>query len=494
MFESIIAGLAVAFSMQGFLFILLGVVLGIILGATPGFSPSMGVALLVPLSFGMDPLVAFPFFVAVYQASNYGGSITAVLLNAPGTPASVVTALDGYQLSKRGESKRALAAALSASALGGAVGAVVLILFAIPIAHFGLAFGPPEYFALGILGLSTVVGFSGKSPLKAAVGTCFGLFLSTVGADPFTSEERFTLGFFELFDGFSFIPVMIGLFALGEIFGQIADPKAAPKSAAKLTASIDLRAVFSALRFPKVFAQSSLLGAVIGVVPGAGATIASFISHSQARRFSKKPDELGKGSEEGVVASEAANSASVGGALIPLLSLGIPGSATDAVLLGAFVLHGLVAGPELFQTDPELVYGIFMAVFLANILILILGTLGNRFWLSIASLPREYLFPTVIALCLVGSYTIRNSLFDSGVCLAFGLIGWLGKRAGYHPAPIVLGMVLGEMIEMNLRRSLLLGGFEVFYSSPLASVLLLVSVSSLLFPALRRRTSIAART
>lgn len=479
--EHILAGLEALLSAKGLLFTTFGVILGIAIGATPGLSPSMGVALLVPFSFGMEPTFAFIFFVAVYQAANYGGSITAIALNAPGTPASVVTAIDGYALTSKGAPGRALGVAVLSSAIGGVVGAIILMLCAIPIASIGLKFGPAEYFSLAFFGLTTVVAFGKNKWAKASVGILLGLLLSTVGTDPFSGADRFTFGVIDLFDGFIFIPSMIGLFALSEIFHQI------EKGAASGPVRVD---GFSG-KLPKLrevgeisgtIGRSSLFGTFIGVIPGAGATIASLISYGQSKRFAKKPEEYGEGSIEGIAASESANSSSVGGALVPLLALGIPGSATDAVLLGALSLHGLVAGPELFRTEPALVYGIFSSLFLANLLILVFGLVGNRIWLRVIGVPKQLLYPIVIAMCVIGSYTVRNAVFDAWVCVGFGIGGWWLKRHGYQPAPIVLGLVLGKLLEMNFRRTLLLGGPELFFTKPISAVLLTLALLSLAAP------------
>ena len=331
--SSFLSGLEVIFSFSGFLFLALGVVLGVLIGATPGLSPSMGVALLVPLSFQMEPEIAFVFFVAVYQASNYGGSITAILLNAPGTPSAVVTALDGYEMTRKGQASLALFYAVFSSAIGGLIGGIILILFAIPMAQFGLLFGPAEYFALAFLGLSTVVGFQKGAVVKSIIALALGLLLSTIGTDPFSGDERLTFGLLDLYDGVSFIPVMIGFFALAEIFHRIEKGQLEFKSPGKLESiQAQLVAVWKARsRITRPLLQSSVFGTFIGIIPGAGSAVASFLSYGQARGYAKDKEEFGEGAVGGVIASEAANSSSVGGALVPLIALGIPGSATDAV-------------------------------------------------------------------------------------------------------------------------------------------------------------------
>lgn len=484
--NNLLIGFKVVLTPHGLFMVIIGVMLGILIGATPGMSPSMGVALLVPFSYGMDPRLAFFLFVAAYQAANYGGSITAVAINAPGTPSAVVTAIDGYKMTEKGKPGEALGTAVLASTIGGLIGTIILILFAIPLAKAGLKFGPAEYFALAVLGLTTVGALGGASWVKSFVGILIGLLLNTVGTDPFTGETRFTFGVLELFDGFSFIPSMIGLFALGEILLQL--EKYRPMEEKKVKAfSSKLLKLKDLWGIKHIILKASALGTSIGIIPGAGATIAAFISYGEAKRSSKHPEKFGTGIIDGVAASEAANSSSVGGALVPLLSLGIPGSATDAVLLGALTLHGLVAGPELFTKHPDIVYGIFVCLFFANIFTLIFGLLGNKLWLKVIGIPKGILYTLIIAMCILGSYTIKNSLFDSWVCIGFGILGWILKRYGYQPAPVVLGLVLGTMLELNYRRAILMGGPTIFFTSPLSLILLIAAAFSFVAPIYRAR-------
>ncbi len=480
--ESILAGGEVLFSLWGMLCVFCGVLVGILIGATPGLSPSMGVALLVPFSYGMDPAHAFIFFIAAYQAANYGGSITAIVLHVPGTPASIVTAMDGYKMTERGEAEKALGTALISSTIGGLFGACILIAAALPLARLGLLFGPAEYFSLAFFGLATVVAFSRGKMLKSALALGLGLLLSTVGTDPFSGMERFTFGSYELYDGINFLPVMIGVFALGELMSNF--EKEQVRGVVK---SIQLTKLFPPFSLvanaKKILFQSSLLGTGIGIIPGAGATIASFIAYAKAKGSSSQAEDFGNGASDGVIASEAANSSSVGGALVPLLALGIPGSATDAVLLGALSLHGLVAGPELFRTNPEVVYGILLSLFVANLVIYLLGSLGNRFWLKVISLPQAHVTAFIFCLCFLGSFTVKNSLIDVWVCFAAGIMGWAMKQRGYSPAALILGLVLGAMLETNLRRALLIGGWQMLVIDKPVSAALLILSALLIFGA-----------
>lgn len=460
-------------SKNALLMLFFGVVFGIIIGATPGLSPAMGVALLLPISYGMEPELAFILFVSCYQASNYGGSITAIALNAPGTASAVVTAIDGYELTKRGRIKEALTHAIFASTVGGLIAAVILILSTKVIANYALTFGPAEYFSLCILGLTSVVAFERKNKLEALASVILGLLLATIGLDSQSGEERLTFGFFELYDGISFIPALIGLFALGEILSQIDEKRTETKTESQIKEKVysKVKILKEFLKYKFTLIRSSIVGTLIGVVPGAGATVASFLAYGFEKKSAK--DEA---SPKGIIASEAANSSSVGGALVPLLALGIPGSATDAVLLGALSLHGLTAGPKLFETEPTLIANIYGSLILANILILILGMFGNKIWIQIVKFKSENIHFFVIPICLIGSYLSKNQVFDIYVCIFFGVLGYLLKKLKFKPAAIILGLVLGKMIEDNFKRAYIIGGFNIFYEKPISLAFLIFSV------------------
>ena len=478
LFGHIILGFGAVLTLKGLFMIIIGVILGILIGATPGMSPSMGVALLVPFSYGMSPVAAFILFVSVYQAANYGGSITAVAINTPGTPSAVVTAIDGYKLTEKGKPGKGLGAALISSVFGGFLGTIILMFFSIPLAQAGLKFGPAEYFSLAFFGLTTVSSLGGSNWVKAFISVAFGLLISTIGMDPISGYSRFDFGIVNLFDGFALIPSMIGLFALGEIFLSIEKYSTGVQKAVKMFSS-KLPNLKELWGIKNIILKSSLLGTTIGIIPGAGATIATFISYSEAKRTSKHPELFGTGIIDGVAASEAANSSSVGGALVPLLSLGIPGSATTAVLIGALMLHGLVPGPELFQKNPQIPYGIFASLIFANLFILIFGLLGNKLWLKIISFPKSLIYPLILGISVLGSYSVKNSLFDVWTCLGFGVIGWLFKKYKFPVAPVVLGMVLGGLMENSFRQAMLMNGLLTFAKSPISIVLL--SLSALLF-------------
>jgi len=482
---NLLNGLTFVMGVIPILTITLGVIMGIIAGATPGLSPSMGVALLVPFTYAMSPTLALILLVAIYIAANYGGSITAVTINAPGTPSSVVTAFDGYPLTRKGKPGLALGVSLVASTIGGIIGTLILIFFSGPLAKFALKFHPAEYFALAIFGLTTVASLGGKNWIKAFIAAMFGLLLNTVGIDPISGVSRFTFGFSFLYDGFALIPALIGLFALSEIFKQLESGDFSTQSAS--TGKQEWPTPKAYWKLKNTILRSSFLGTIIGIFPGAGATIAAFISYDISKRVSKTPEEFGRGSLEGVAAAEGANSSSVGGALIPLLTLGIPGSASTAVLIGALMIHDLTPGPQLFISNPDIIYGLLASLLLANIILLALGFFGSRLWIKVTTIPKTVLFPLIFAVSIIGSFAVRNSFFDVAACLVFGVFGWLLRRYNYPVAPIILGMVLGNIAETNFIRAIMMGGWTVFFTRPLSLGMLLVATASFAVPLLQAR-------
>ena len=465
------------------LMIFIGVFVGILVGVLPGLSPSIGVALMLPVTFGMDPVSALVLLTAVYLSSNYGGSITAIAINTPGTPGSVATTFDGYPLTKQGKPLYALMTSLVASTTGGLIGTVILILFSVPLAKLALSFESYEYFALGVFGMTIISSLSGNTPVKGFIASLVGLLLVTIGFDTQLPFPRFTLGIPQLADGIEFIPALIGLFALGEIFYRIENFEEIKKKVkdAKIQKG-GYPSIKSLWKLKGVMIKSSFIGTIIGSIPGAGGAISTFISYNSAKNASKHPEEFGHGSLEGVAAPEAANNGSVGGALIPLLTLGIPGSASTAVLIGALMIHKINPGPELFSKEPGIVYGVFISLFLANIVMFFTGLLGNKLWVRIIDAPKKILYPIIIALSFIGSFFIQNSLFDVGTCIAFGLLGWLFKRGNYPTAPIILGLILGNMIEENLRLSLVKGPAIEFFTRPGSLIILILAFLSFFVP------------
>ncbi|RLC52695.1 MAG: C4-dicarboxylate ABC transporter permease [Candidatus Cloacimonadota bacterium] len=467
------------------LVISLGVIFGILAGAMPGLSPSMGVALLVPFTYTLDPTLALILLVAIYISANYGGSITAVTINAPGTPAAVVTSFDGYPLTLQGKPTTGLGFSLVASTVGGIIGTLILIFFSVPLAKVAIKFHPAEYFALAIFGLTTVASLGGRNWIKAFITALFGLLISTIGIDPISGVSRFTFGISQLDDGFALIPALIGLFTLSEVFRQLEEFKLSTGVSGEISSHWPKFIDYWKQKF--TILRSSIIGTLIGIFPGAGATIASFISYDIAKRTSKEPEKFGKGSLEGVSSAQAACSGSVGGALVPLLTLGIPGSASAAVLIGALMIHGLNPGPQLFNKKPEMIFGIFASLIIANILIFVFGLFGSKLWIKVTEVPKKILFPLIFAVSIIGSFAVRFSFFDVASCLGFGIIGWLLRRNKFPVAPIVLGIVLGNIAETNFRQAVMMGGYAIFFKRIASLLILLLAFFSLVIPIIKMR-------
>jgi len=468
-----------------------GVLIGILCGVLPGLSASTAVALMVPFTFGMDPVVAVVLLVSVYMAGEYGGSITAIAIGTPGTPAAAATMLDGYELTKQGKPGLALTTSVVASSIGGMVGVCVLFAFSEPLARFALSFGAPEYFALAVFGLTIIASLSSDNLLKGFLIMFLGLFLKTIGLDGFTGEERYTFGIPKLMDGLSFIPALIGLFAMASVFHGVEEDLRRSERVSLSFAMPRLRELFGMW---KVYLHSSLLGSIIGVLPGAGATIASFICYNEVRRFSRNKNRFGSGCLEGVAAPESGNNAVVGGSLVPLLTLGIPGSATTAVLLGALMLHNIQPGPLLFQTNGEIVYGIFAALLVACFAQLLFGLIGVPLWIKVISAPRPLLLSVIAVISVVGSYGYNNSIVDVWVMFSFGLLGYLLRKLDFPVTPIILALVLGGILEENFRRALIVSGgdYAIFVTQPISAVLLVMAALSLLSPYMLNRLSRSA--
>ena len=485
MLESLLAGLGVVLTAWPLLTIVAGIVLGILIGAMPGLSPSMGVALMVPFTYGMPPVLALILLVAIYIGSSYGGSITGIMVNAPGTPSAVVTAIDGYALTLQGKPSTALGTSIIASSVGGMFGTVILIGFSVPLAAAAVRFHPSEYFAFALFGMATIASLAGDHWGKAFIAMLLGLFIATIGTDPISGAERFTFGTTALSDGFLLIPALIGMFALSEVFRGIEKGDFRVARVAGVSDPWPRFGHYWKLKW--VTLRSSAVGTLVGVFPGAGATIGSFISYGIAKRFSRNPEEFGKGSPEGVTAAEAADSGSVGGAMVPLLALGIPGSATTAVLIGAMMIHDLTPGPQLFVRSPDMIYSIFGAMLIAQFVLLFVGLAGGRLWVKVANIPRELLYVLITMMALVGAFAVRNSMFDVFTCLGFGILGWIMRRYDYPLAPVILGLVLGSIAETNFRRAIMMDGPGVFVTRPLTAVLIALALAFFLYPFLRRR-------
>ena len=477
--ELMFTSYAAVFTPSILFMVCVGTVAGIVIGALPGLTATMGVALLVPLTFGRAPLESLSMLMGIYCGAMYGGAISAILIRTPGTPAAAATVLEGYPMARRGEAGRAMAMALFASFFGGVVGALIMT-FASPfISSVALEFGPVEYFGLAIFGLSVIISISGRSLIKGMMSAFLGLLICTTGFDPISGYPRFTFGIIEMMEGPPFIPTLIGLFAVSEVFNEVQKSGIVQQVKAELDQYMpswsDIKYCF------KELCRSSIIGTIIGAIPGAGGDIAAFISYGEAKRASKNPERYGHGEIEGLAASECANNSCSGGAMIPLLSLGVPGDAVTAVLLGAFVIQGMQPGPMLYKEHIDIVYQIFASMMLAQFAMQFIGMAGIRLFARVIMVDRAILTPAIFVLSCVGAFAMRSNIFDVYCTLFFGILGYIMMRYDYPLSPILLALILGPMAESNLRRSLVIsnGDFGVLFSRPIAVGLMILGVVSL---------------
>jgi len=485
---NLLHGFSVALEPLNLLWCFLGVFFGTVVGILPGLGPSATVALLLPLTVQMSPTGGMIMMAGIYYGAKYGGSTTSILLNVPGESSSVVTCLDGFEMAKNGRAGPALGIAAIASFVAGTIGVVLLMLVAPPIADFALRFGPPEYFALMALGLSMVVLLAGRSMIKALLSMFVGLWLATIGIDMFTDGERYTFDTVELMDGINFVVVAIGTFAIGEVLANLISPSGGqmfevPKGLRNLLPNWqDLKDS----RF--AFINGSLVGFFVGVLPGAGSTIASFVSYGLEKAVSKRQEKFGTGVVEGVAAPEAANNSETGGALVPLLTLGIPGSSTTAILLAALIMWGIRPGPLLIQDHPEIFWGLVASMYIGNVMLLILNLPLVPVFAQILRLPAYVLYPLILGVSIIGVYSVDQRLFDCWLVGFFGLLGYLMRRLEYPAAPLILGLVLGDLMENAVRQSLMMsrGDVSILYSRPLAAIMLILAVLVLIGPLFRR--------
>jgi putative tricarboxylic transport membrane protein len=464
-----------------FLLILFGMVWGIAFGSMPGLTGVVAVALLIPFTFVFGPIEGLLLLGSVYVGATFGGSIAAILFNTPGSPEAACTGLDGYPLAKQGHAGKALGVALASSALGGIFGTIVLMLLAPPLARLALTFGPAEYFALAVLGITAIASIGTTSVFKALMAGALGLMIATIGMDPLTGSGRFTFGHNMLLTGVSFIPAIIGMFALAEVLTRLSETHIGGEKITKV--STRLPTVREIYNLKGTLLRSSAIGTVIGTLPGVGATTAAFISYSEAVRWSRDPSRFGKGAYEGIAAPEAANNSAVGGSMVPLLALGIPGSATTAIMIGGLTIHGIVPGPMLMTTNKELVYSVFIGMLLANLIMIFFGLRAARYFAKILDAPYALVGPGIVVLCMTGVYALRNNIMDLVVMLVFGALGFLLRRLDYPIAPLIIGLVLGPIAEVSLRRALLLNDFELWgvLTRPITATLLIFSIASLVY-------------
>jgi putative tricarboxylic transport membrane protein len=465
---------------------IIGILAGYFVGATPGKSSSIGIALALPFTFGMSPVASIVLLVTLYMASEYAGAIPAILVNTPGIPAAAITAIDGYPMRLRGEAAEALTLSILSAAFASTTSTILLIFTATWMAAIALSFGPVEYFAIAVLGLSLVSSLSGKSMLKSLVGLFFGFAIGVIGTDPLDGVNRYV--FTEsLLSGVEFIPALIGLFALSGVFVMVEE---ADQAVEPLKGISTVAGQFSLIKpYFWILLRSTLVGYLVSIVPGHGATISAVVSYAVQKRWSRYPETFGKGNPEGVVASEAGANASVPAALAPMLSLGIPGSASTAVLIGALTLHGVQPGPLIFVNNPEVPYSIFLSLLLTMPLMVILGLGGARLWAKVTQIPRPIMAALVTALCLLGSYASQNDIFAIWTTVFFGVAGYFLKKIDVQPAPIVLALILGYLTETNFRRALIASSGDpiTFLTSPISVICLILAAGVFLLPFVRRR-------
>lgn len=476
----LLGGFATAFSWENLLYCLIGVVIGMLVGILPGIGPTSAMAILIPITFGMDPVSAIIMLAGIFSGSMYGGTITSVLINTPGEAASVITCIDGYQMAKQGRGGTALGIAAIGSFIGGIVPIFLLAFVAPTLASFALRFGPPEYFALMLLGLMTLVSLMGKSIIKGLIAAIFGFLLALVGMDPVSGEVRFTFGNLQLMGGIDFVVVAMGLFGISEILLNLEKGSKMEKPA-EIKGLLPNRDEWKPAM--KSIARGTGIGTFLGLIPGVVAAVSSMISYTVEKKIAKNPSRFGKGAIEGVAGPESANNAFSGSALIPLFSLGLPGSPTVAVLLGALILHGLTPGPRLFQDNPDFVWAVIASLVIGNVMLLILNLPLAKMWAQITRVPYKLLFPLIIIFAVIGAYTTNNSLWDVGVMLLFGVIGYCMKKLDIPMAATVLTFVLGQKMEASLVQSMALsdGSPLILFQRPISGTIMVVICFILLF-------------
>ncbi|MEX3007106.1 tripartite tricarboxylate transporter permease [Hoeflea sp. TYP-13] len=475
-----------------------GILIGLLVGALPGLGPLMGIILLLPVAIALPPVAAMGFLIAIFVGGSCGGSISAILLRIPGTPLAAATLFDGYPMAQKGRASDAIGIAISASAIGGLFGGVVLIFASPLLARFASGFAPPEYAVLAITGLFAIAVISGGSLVKGLISGCFGLLLATIGTDEFSTGYRFTFDSHHMLNGFHIVAVVVGLFAISEMAYQIMGRDLLKMPNVKV-ARPGLYSIVLTLKHWKNLLRSSGIGVFFGALPGAGGVISSFTSYAIAKAWSKEDEKYGEGAEGGVVATESANNATVGGTLVPSLALGIPGDASSAMLLGALIILGFVPGPILFEQQPDMVGGIFLVYMASNIFLLIAGILITPLFVYVLRIPKLYLIPIVLLLCSIGTFALQASVFDLMVMLGFGLVGILFRAANYPLSPIVIGLILGPILENNLRRALLISreGYWIFLERPVSATLVAINVLLIVGAvvyALRNRRKTAVET
>jgi len=472
-------------TIKNLFFSAIGVMVGIIFGSIPGLTATMGVALFLPFTFNLYIVPSMALLLGIYVGGIYGGSISAILIKTPGTPASAATVLDGYPLNKKGKAYDALSMAIIASFTAGIISSVLLILISPQLARIALKFGPSEYFAVALFGLSMVASLSAKNFLKGMLSVLVGLLLSTIGIDAITGTMRCTFGSVNMAGGLDLISSLIGLFAISEVFEKFEESIRKKRALGKIRKVTGNFVSFAILKKNALnILRSSIIGTFVGVIPATGSSIGSWLSYNEAKRASKHPEEFGKGSFEGLAASEAGNNGVTGGALVPLLTLGVPGDVVTAVMLGALMIQGLTPGPMLFKNHPDVVKSIYVMLIIGNIFMLVWGLVAIRFFVKILKVPVNILMPLILMLCFVGAYAINNNIFDMKVALVLGVIGWLFNKVAIPTPPMLLGIILGPIVEFNFRRAMTISQNDlmIFINRPISLIFIIISIFSFIWP------------
>ncbi len=495
--QSLAYGFSIGLQPENLFFCFTGVLLGTLVGVLPGLGPIGAISLLLPASFHMSPVAAVIMLSGIYYGSMYGGSTTSILMSIPGEAAAVVTCLDGYQMAQKGRAGVALGIAAFGSFVAGTLGLVGLTLFADPLAQFALRFGPPEYFGVLLLGLTLVVYLSGDSMIKGIMTAAFGFTLSCVGLDSIQGLPRMTFDLIYLWDGIDLVPLAVGLFGISEVLINIEATVKPEILEFKMRLSRMFPTAQDWLKAKGAMLRGSVLGFFLGVLPGGGAVVSSFVSYGIEKRLSKNPEQFGHGAIEGLAGPESANNSATAGAFVPLFTLGIPANAVMALLFGALVLHGIRPGPFLLSQHPDVFWGVISSMYIGNMMLLVLNLPLIPLWVQVLKVPQRILFPLILLLCLIGAYSVNNRIFDLLLMMFFGIVGFLFRKFRYESAPLILAFVLGPMIETNLRQTLLIskGSFAIFLSRPIAAAALalaLILLIASLAPLWKRRLEIEA--
>src|SRR6056300_1296772 len=489
MYSDLLHALPNVLEWANFAAVIIGVIAGIVVGAMPGLSATMAISVLVPFTFGLEPLVALGLMAGIYNGAMYGGAIPAVLLRIPGTPAAVATTFDGYPMAQKGEGGFALQVAVISSAIGGIASAFALMLLAPPLSKVTLLFGPSEVFWVAVFGLASIIFLLGGNPVKGLISAFFGVFVSVIGSDPIYGNDRFTFGQLEILDGIHIVILLVGLYALPPVIDLLETPLKTGVDNSKLGTESIWKALPRMKGYWKTWLRGSAIGIWIGILPGAGGSMAAFMSYNEARRSSTNPDTWGEGEPEGVAAAEVANNADTASALIPALTLGIPGTAVAAVMLGGLLVHGLQPGPMLFRENPDIVFG-FMWQFLFGAILLVLlgGSLATNSFAHLLNLPRPLLGSVIIVLMLIGVYSIHGRMFDVYLMLGFGAIGWVMDRLKFPLPPVVLGLILGGFAEENLRLALRIGRGDpmILVQNTTSLILVALTIAVIIGPTLKK--------